>query len=411
MWVLRFTIYTMENPQLIFYFLIISIAAGVFSMWIYLLFFMSKSLARSPRLECIKNNKNNFPRVSIIVPARNEETYIRKCVDSLLKQVYPDYEIILVNDESSDKTLEIMNEYKKSNNKIKIVNVNQPTSDWIGKNWACYQGYLNSTGTLLLFTDADTYHAENTMYSAVQNINQYKLDAITVMPWLKCNDFFTYVTLPILTTFLHTRFSPLKVNDANSKMGYFFGSYFIITRKTYQKVGCHAAVKHEIIEDGALGKKVKEENFKIKMLRGENYVQAIWARNSSELFNAIDRLAIAIFNENRIKYTLLSVALFFLLIFPFLMFFISLTLIVILPSAFDFVVLFITGSTLFILVITNLIQLNSTLLANKIYSLGALVGAIIIVSRFLVRLLSPNRSLVNWRDRLYKISSDQSSPL
>jgi len=58
---------------------------------------MSKSLARSPRLECIKNNKNNFPRVSIIVPARNEETYIRKCVDSLLKQVYPDYEIILVN--------------------------------------------------------------------------------------------------------------------------------------------------------------------------------------------------------------------------------------------------------------------------------------------------------------------------
>src|ERR671920_1844804 len=147
------------------------------------------------------------------------------------------------------------------------------------------------------------------MSLAVQNIIHNKLDAITVMPMLLCNDFLTKMTLPILTTFMHTRFSPLKVNSAKSKLGYFFGSYFIIKRQTYEKVGTHAAVKHEIIEDGALGKKVKEENFRIKMVRGESYVQAIWARNSSELFNAIDRLVITLFKENRIKSTLLSIAL------------------------------------------------------------------------------------------------------
>jgi glycosyltransferase involved in cell wall biosynthesis len=374
---------------------------------------MIKSLKQSPRLNSIKNNKKNLPRVSIIVPARNEETYIRKCIDSLLKQVYPDFEIILVNDESSDKTLDIMHEYKKSNNnRIKVVNVTQPDEDWIGKNWACYQGYLKSNGKLLLFTDADSYHSENTMYLAVQNINHYNLDAITIMPRLVCNDFFTHVTLPLLTTFLHTRFSPLKVNDAKSKLGYFFGSYFIITRETYEKVGSHAAVKHEIIEDGALGKRVKEENFKMKMLRGENYVQAIWARDSSDLFKAIDRLVIPIFNENRIKSILLTIALFFLLIFPFVMFFISLTLSIILPTIFDFAALFLTGSTLFILMLTNLIQLNNTLLSKKIYSIGGIVGAIIIVSRFFLRLLISNRkSIVNWRDRLYKIHSNQSAPL
>jgi glycosyltransferase involved in cell wall biosynthesis len=374
---------------------------------------MIKSLKQSPRLNSIKNNKKNLPRVSIIVPARNEETYIRKCIDSLLKQVYPDFEIILVNDESSDKTLDIMHEYKKSNNnRIKVVNVTQPDEDWIGKNWACYQGYLKSNGKLLLFTDADSYHSENTMYLAVQNINHYNLDAITIMPRLICNDFFTHVTLPLLTTFLHTRFSPLKVNDAKSKLGYFFGSYFIITRETYEKVGSHAAVKHEIIEDGALGKRVKEENFKMKMFRGENYVQAIWARDSSDLFKAIDRLVIPIFNENRIKSILLTIALFFLLLFPFVMFFISLTLSVILPTIFDFAALFLTGSTLFILMLTNLIQLNNTLLSKKIYSLGGIVGATIIVSRFFLRLLISNRkSIVNWRDRLYKIPSNRSSPL
>jgi chlorobactene glucosyltransferase len=402
----------MENAQMMIYFLIICIVAGIFSTWLYLLLFMIKSLVQSPRLEGINNIKNNFPRVSIIVPARNEEKYIRKCVDSLLKQDYPDFEIILVNDESSDKTLEIMKEYKKSNSKIKVLNVNQPGDDWIGKNWACYQGYLKSTGKLLLFTDADSYHSEITLSLSVQNINHYRLDAITVMPRLICNDFYTQVTLPILTTFLHTRFSPLKVNNAKSKLGYFFGSYFIIKRKTYEKVGSHAAVKHEIIEDGALGKKVKEENFKIKMLIGESYVQAIWARNSSELFKAIDRLIIPLFKENRLKSTLLSIALFFLLIFPFVMFFLSLTLLGIHPNALDFVVLLLTGSTLLILVLTNLIQLSSTLLSKKIYSLGGIVGATIIVSRFFWRLLiSKRKSIVKWRDRLYKIPSNQSTAL
>ncbi len=396
----------MENVQIIFYFLIISITAGIFLTWIYLLFFMIKSLRQTPRLERIKNTKNNnFPRVSIIVPARNEETYIRKCVDSLVKQDYPDFEIILVNDESSDKTLEIMHEYKRSNVTIQVVNVNQAGDDWIGKNWACYQGYLKSNGNLLLFTDADSYHSENTMSLAVQNLNHYRLDAITIMPRLICNDFFTQVTLPLLTTFLHTSFSPLKVNDAKSKVGYFFGSYFIIKRNTYEKIGSHAAVKHEIIEDGALGKKVKEENFKMKMLRGESYVHAIWARNSSELFKAIDRLVIPIFKENRVKSILLSLGLFFLLIFPFVTFFLSLTLCVIFPNVVHFVMLLLTGSILFILLLTNLIQLSNTLFLNKIYSLGIILGAIIIVSRFFSRLVISNRkSIIKWRDRLYKIS-------
>jgi glycosyltransferase involved in cell wall biosynthesis len=367
---------------------------------------MIKSLRQTPRLERIKNIKNNnFPKLSIIVPARNEEIYIRKCIDSLVKQDYPDFEIILVNDESSDKTLEIMHEYKRSNVTIQVVNVNQAGDDWIGKNWACYQGYLKSNGNLLLFTDADSYHSENTMSLAVQNLNHYLLDAITIMPRLICNDFFTQVTLPLLTTFLHTSFSPLKVNDAKSKVGYFFGSYFIINRNTYEKIGSHAAVKHEIIEDGALGKKVKEENFKMKMLRGESYVHAIWARNSSELFKAIDRIVIPIFKENRVKSTLLSLGLFFLLIFPFVTFFLSLTLCIIFPNVVHFVMLLLTGSILFILLLTNLIQLSNTLFLNKIYSLGIILGAIIIVSRFFSRLVISNRkSIIKWRDRLYKIS-------
>ena len=395
----------MENAQIIFYCLIIFIVVGIFSTWIYLLFFMIKSLRYSPRLEKIKNINKTFPMVSIIVPARNEERYIRKCVDSLVKQDYHDFEIILVNDESSDKTLEIMNEYQNSYSTIKVLNVNRPDADWTGKNWACYQGYLNSKGDLLLFTDADSYHSENTLSLVVQNIKHYRLDAITVMPRLLCNDFFTKVTLPLLTIFMHTRFSPLKVNDAKSKLGYFFGSYFLIKRDTYEQVGSHASVKHEIIEDGALGKKVKEGNFKMRMVRGESYVQTIWARNASELSKAIDRLVIPMFMENRLKLSLLSIVLFFLLIFPFLIVSLSLTLSIIHPYILNFVILLLAGITLVILFLANLIQITMTLFLNKFYSLGLIIGATIIVSRFISRLIRSNRiSIVNWRDRIYKIT-------
>lgn len=402
----------MDINQIIFYFLFISLMAGIFFTWVYFLLSMIKSIKESPRLERIKNLKNTFPRVSIILPARNEERYIRRCIDSLIKQDYPDFEIVLVNDESSDKTLEIMNEYQNSYPDIKVLSVNRPNDDWIGKNWACYQGYLKSNGNLLLFTDADSYHSENTMSLAVQNINHYDLDAITIMPRLLSYDFFTKVTLPLLTTFMHTKFSPLKVNNEKSKLGYFFGSYFIIKRDTYEKVGTHESVKHEIIEDGALGKKVKEGNFKLRMVRGERYVQAIWARNSSDLSKAMDRLLIPMFKENRLKSTLLSIALFFLMIFPFMMIPLSLTLSILHPNQLNFVILLFATMILFILMLTNLIQISYTLFFNKLYSLGFIIGALIIVSRFLVRIVISNRkSVVNWRDRIYNLTSNQSPQL
>ena len=89
----------MEIAQLIFLSLIISILGGVCFTWIYLLLFMIKSITISPKLEFIENVEKKFPKISIILPARNEEKHICHCIDSLLKQDYPDFEIILVNDE------------------------------------------------------------------------------------------------------------------------------------------------------------------------------------------------------------------------------------------------------------------------------------------------------------------------
>jgi chlorobactene glucosyltransferase len=101
--------------------------------------------------------------VSVIIPARNEEKYIKNCILSLLNQhLGINYEIIIVDDNSSDNTLEVL-KFFKNNDKIRVMEAGNKPEDWIGKNWPCYVGYKNSRGEYLLFTDADTIHSNHSI--------------------------------------------------------------------------------------------------------------------------------------------------------------------------------------------------------------------------------------------------------
>ena len=135
-------------------------------MVVHFLIYTIISFKRLPKLESINQQQDaiiigdEFPKVSVILPARNEEKYIAKCLDSLLNQSYPNFEIVAINDSSSDGTDEIIQRYHILNSKVVAINAESKQEEgWIGKNWACYQGYLNSTGEIFLFTDADTVHS------------------------------------------------------------------------------------------------------------------------------------------------------------------------------------------------------------------------------------------------------------
>ena len=297
-----------------------AIIFGIFATWLYLIIYVVKSLKKSPALDSIQESAiRELPKVSVILPARNEERYIGKCLDSLLNQDYPNFEIIAINDSSTDKTRDIMKEYAIKDSRIIIVNAKSKPIGWVGKNWACFQGYLKATGSLLLFTDADTVHAPSTMSLSIKHLIAENLDALTAIPKLLCQDIWTKMTLPMLSTFLHSRFSALRVNDRKTKIGYFFGSFFIITKRTYEKVGTHKSVRHELVEDGALGGKVKEEKFMMKMVRGDKYIEAMWARDLGTLWQGLRRLMIPLYNQNSKRTLLMVIAIFFLLFEPFLL--------------------------------------------------------------------------------------------
>lgn len=388
--------------------IISAILAGILGLWIYFLAFMLKSFRLAPRLESFQRTTSTAPLVSVILPARNEENYIGRCIETLLAQDYPNFQIIAINDSSADRTGQIIQEYSSKDPRVIYVSAPAKPEGWAGKNWACYQGYLRSEGDLLLFTDADTEHAPDTISLAVNHLLAERLDALTAVPHLICNDFWTRITLPSLSTFLHTRFSPLRVNDPRTKTGYFFGSFFVISRTTYEAVGTHKGVRQELVEDGALGGKVKSSNFRMKMVRGEHYIDAIWARDLPTLWHGLKRLMVSIYSQDRKGAGLMTVAVFFILLVPFLTPAYSIPAFLYEPGISGGILVAVQLASIAAICVTTGIQCSRGISENPAYALAAPISGAIVSFGFLSAILDAKRTrAVSWRGREYTVSQGQ----
>jgi cellulose synthase/poly-beta-1,6-N-acetylglucosamine synthase-like glycosyltransferase len=394
----------------VFNYTLAAILIGICGAWIFLIKSMVSSFRLTPYLDKFENTSKTNPKVSIILPARNEEEFISKCLDSLTSQDYENYEIIVIDDSSEDSTGKIISEYAKNNPKVIPVSARPKPEGWMGKNWACMEGYKKASGELLLFTDADTKHAKNVITLAVSHLNSFNLDALSAIPKMLTFDFWTNITLPMISTFLHTRFSALNVNNPKKKTGYFFGSFFILKRETYQEIGMHEGVKQEIIEDGALGKKVKDAGYKMKMVRGEHLIEAVWARDKGTLWNALKRLMVPLYLQSGKIAIGIFFAIVFLLFVPFPIFAISASLPVETVSA---KILCITSGIASILIyIGAVIEVKIGLKLRLGYALFAPLGSLVVVLGFLSGLLQAKRtSSVTWRGRSYSMKDHSQSSI
>jgi len=394
----------------IFNYTLVAILIGICGAWIFLIKSMVSSFRFTPYLDKFENTSKTNPKVSIILPARNEEEFMGKCLDSLIKQDYENYEIIVIDDSSEDSTGEIISQYAKKSSKIIPVSAKPKPDGWMGKNWACMEGYKKATGELLLFTDADTKHAENVISLAVTHLNSFNLDALSAIPKMLTFDFWTNISLPMISTFLHTRFSALNVNNPKKKTGYFFGSFFILKKETYKEVGMHEGVKNEIIEDGALGKKVKEAGYKMKMVRGEHLIEAIWARDKSTLWNALKRLMVPLYLQSGKIAIGIFFAVVFLLFVPFPIFAISAAIPVETTSA---KILCIASAIASIMIyIGAVIEVKVGLKLKTGYAIFAPLGSLVVILGFLSGLLQAKRtSSVTWRGRSYSMKDHSQSSI
>jgi chlorobactene glucosyltransferase len=231
------------------------------------------------------------PLVSVVIPARNEEATIETVVLSVLGSTYRPLEVLVVDDRSSDDTATIVEQLAARDGRLRLVRGEPLPDGWYGKPWACFQGYREAQGELLLFTDADTRHAPELLGRAVGALQAERADLVTVAPRQLCVTFWERIVMPQIWLLLALRYHPAAVNRARRERDVIAnGQFILVPRSAYEAVGTHHAVRHEVAEDLALaqafhraGRRMHfafaERLMETRMYRGLRHMIEGWAKN------------------------------------------------------------------------------------------------------------------------------------
>ncbi|MBE0537848.1 MAG: glycosyltransferase [Phycisphaerae bacterium] len=252
--------------------------------------------AGNRRLRWLKNVAppgESCGKVSIIVAARNEERHIAGGVQSLIAQTYPDLEIILVDDRSTDGTGAILDDLAKTSQRLKVVHVTDLPDGWLGKNHALQVGAGFASGRYLLFTDADVVMDGTAVGRAISYLCENKLDHLPIAPSVRGGDFwlnlligaFLYVfTLATKPWFARRRKSPFHMG---------IGAFNLITADAYRSVGGHERIALRPDDDMMLGKLVKGAGLRQEMLVGRDLIGLEWYASCGEMIRGLEKNAFA----------------------------------------------------------------------------------------------------------------------
>lgn len=217
--------------------------------------------------------------VSVIVPARNEEACLGDCLQSLTAQSGVAFEIMVVDDHSTDRTREIAMSFPG----VRVIEAGPLPDGWTGKNNAVTTGARQAQGEWLLFTDADTVHLSGSLAAALKEAEESGAELLSYSPEQIAVTFWEMAVLPVVFAELARQYSPSKVSDPASPIAAANGQYILIRRETYDSIGGHAAVAGNILEDVALARAVKSSGRKICFRYGANAVRTRMYRNYRQL--------------------------------------------------------------------------------------------------------------------------------
>jgi chlorobactene glucosyltransferase len=238
-----------------------------------------------------------WPRFSVLVPARNEEPNIANCVSGLLKQDYPDYQVIVLDDNSTDRTWEILQEFAQKNPFLKVIRGKPLPDDWLGKHWACSQLAEAADGELLLFVDADTIHAPDMLRCAASAMAGEDAALISALPKQIVVTWAEKLTIPAfyLGTLCGIPIGLTRI-QRNPLLFACVGQFLLFTRQAYEASGGYAAVRRNVVDDVAIGRRVHSMGLRYRLLDGNRHVSCRMYHNSSEVWKGLTKSNFATFN-------------------------------------------------------------------------------------------------------------------
>lgn len=274
-----------------------------------LFFFRRPRAARPP---------GDAPFVSILIPARNEAHRIRPCLESVLAQDYPSYEVCVLDDQSADGTGALVEAYRSGHTRLRLLAGEPLPEGWTGKARACAQLAREARGEFLLFTDADTVHDPGMLAAAVHEMRARRADLLSLWPRQLTGSWSEHLILPFVYVLL-LMFLPHWAPGRHRSLGVANGQFLLFRRQAYEAIGGHAnpRVRGHLVEDVGLGREIKERGFRLANLDGCRLVSCRMYRNFREVWEGFTKNLRAGFEDSLLSFLLFALVQVVFLLLPF----------------------------------------------------------------------------------------------
>ncbi len=259
----------------------------------------------------------DIPLVSYLVPVRNEARNIASCVQSLLAQDYPSFEVLVLDDQSDDGTRKILEQIARSQPKLRVIEGAQLPEGWLGKNWACAQLATQARGELLFFTDADTVHQPQTLNTVVTALLGEKADLLTGFPrqemhsWLEryLVPFFSWAVLCFIPLGLAYR---LRLPFLSAAVG----QVMLFRRQAYQAIGGHESIRSSMVDDLSLSRKINAAGLRWRVVTLKDLISCRMYHSGREAIAGFAKNLFAAFDYRLLPYLFVYLWLAFLFWHP-----------------------------------------------------------------------------------------------
>ncbi len=256
------------------------------------------------------------PRVSIIVPACNEEDTIEAAMFSLVKQDYGAFEIVVVNDRSTDRTGSILKNLASQYPRIRLLEVTELPAGWLGKNHALHYGAGAASGDYLLFTDADVLFEKTTVARAMTIMVTERLDHLSLIFKNIAAGRLLNAMIQEAGAALFFLFKPWAARNPRSRYFMGVGAFNLVKKDVYRRIGGHESIRMHPIDDIMLGKVIKQHGFRQDCLTGYDFVTVRWYETAGMMINGLMKNVFALYNF-RVTWVLAGIVIIFVMtIFP-----------------------------------------------------------------------------------------------
>jgi glycosyltransferase involved in cell wall biosynthesis len=244
-------------------------------------------------------NKHYHDRVSILIPARNEEENIGALLESIRRQEYNDYEVIIYDDDSSDKTYSVALTFAGIDKRFRVIKGGELPQGWLGKNNACHQLAQQATGDFFLFLDADEQVSNGLINSAVHRMKLYQLGLLSLFANQDMKTIGEKTTVPLLH-YLLLNLIPVRLVflTKNAAFSTACGQFMLFDAATYRKNNWHELVKDKIVEDAEIMKQVKTMGYNGEVLLANGMLSCRMYKSYNEAINGFSKNALAAFNNS-----------------------------------------------------------------------------------------------------------------